>query len=207
MIRKLAIAAALVTVIVAGGYLWMLHGIDKALDGGMSDMGDIAVAMKGSLGEAIFDPKPAEVRIINTDKTGLDALFDGTQDDRSSPGVLDAYKRNPDKFKRYAEMVDTAMRAKQLAVLLEARTFDGPMESTAISNLPTDLTRDSWNNPYCIFQMPGGVAVVSGPVRGKAETCKFTSERVAEFARAKRPIFQSASHEVVVISRKDKKPS
>jgi hypothetical protein len=163
--------------------------------------------MKGALGETIFDPPPAEIRVVKTNKTGLDALFDSTENDDSSPALLDAYKRNPDKFRRYAEMVDTAMRAKQLAVLVEARTIVTPIESTTILNLPAELRRDVWNNPYCIFQVSEGLAVVSGVVRGKAGTCKLSTKRAEEFARAKRPIFQSESGEVVVISRKDKRPS
>jgi hypothetical protein len=121
--------------------------------------------------------------------------------------VLETFKRDPDKFRRYAEMVDTATRAKQLAAFLETRTFVNPVESTAISNLPADLTRDSWNNPYCIFQISNGLAVVSGVVRGKAGTCKLSSKRTTEFAQVKRAVYQSEAGEVVVISRKEKKPS
>jgi hypothetical protein len=75
------------------------------------------VALKGALGEAIFN-REQKAEVVPADqlkgKTGLDALLSPVPAGRGQ-GLIDAYQKDPQKFKRYADMLDTAMNAKQVA--------------------------------------------------------------------------------------------
>jgi hypothetical protein len=83
---------------------------------------DIETALKGSLGEAIFSGQRAQVVPDSAieGKAGLDALLAHAPSDKGQ-GLSVAYQKNPQKFKHYAQMLDTATNAKQVgdAILRE----------------------------------------------------------------------------------------
>jgi len=81
---------------------------------------DIETALKGSLGEAIFSGQRAQVVADSTieGKRGLDALLAPAPSDNKGQGLIEAYQKDPQKFKHYAQMLDTAMNAKQVLALM-----------------------------------------------------------------------------------------
>jgi hypothetical protein len=44
----------------------------------------------------------------------LDALFASAPTGNKGQGLIEAYQKDPQKFRRYADMLDTAMNAKQV---------------------------------------------------------------------------------------------
>jgi hypothetical protein len=99
-------------------------------------------------------------------------------------------------------MLDTATRGKQLAAAIETRRFEQPIEATALPNVPAEITRDSWGNPYCVLEVPHGLAVVSAGATAQSQQCIKLAKRTAELERAQRPIFESAAGEIILIDRK-----
>lgn len=161
---------------------------------------DIEIALKGSLGEAIFSGQRAQVAANSTieGKRGLDALLAHAPSANKGQGLMEAYQKDPQKFKRYAQMLDTATNAKQVgdAILREnvahsARTS----ESLAIEANPKI---DAWGQPFCII--PGGerVAVVSGgPSRLSCDALPLAPEQIA---KSNRTMYAGPSDVVVVIA-------
>jgi hypothetical protein len=74
------------------------------------------IALKGAMGEAIFSRQWSEALpdVQLEGKRGLDALLVPLPTGSRGVGLIEAYQKDPQKFKRYAEMLDTAMNAKQV---------------------------------------------------------------------------------------------
>jgi hypothetical protein len=65
----------------------------------------------------------------------LDALLAPAPGGGKAEGLIEAYQENPQKFKRYAEMLDAAMNAKKVGEVLLQQTASRPprtSESLAI---------------------------------------------------------------------------
>src|SRR6201984_1187145 len=77
---------------------------------------DMQIALKGSVGETIFNEQRPEVLPATElkGKSGLDAVFASAPTGSKGQGLVDEYRKDPQKFKRYAEMLDTAISAKQV---------------------------------------------------------------------------------------------
>jgi len=159
------------------------------------------IALKGVLGEAIFNgPQNAEVvppqRL--TGKTGLDVLFASVPADGKGQGLIAAYQKDPQKFKRYADMLDSAMNAKQVGdVLLQDRQSHPPRTS---EHLPMEakLKVDAWGSPFCIIVVGQKLAVVSGgPSRLSCDALPLTREQIAN---SRKNMYAGPSDVVVVIA-------
>lgn len=161
---------------------------------------DIEIALKGSLGEAIFSGQRAQVAANSTieGKRGLDALLAHAPSANKGQGLMEAYQKDPQKFKRYAQMLDTATNAKQVgdAILREnvahsARTS----ESLAIE---ANHKIDAWGQPFCIIPVGERVAVVSGgPSRLSCDALPLAPEQIA---KSNRTMYAGPSDVVVVIA-------
>jgi hypothetical protein len=102
---------------------------------------DAQTALKGAMAEAIFDGGQQKVEAVPATelkgKVGLDALFASTPTSNKGEGLITAYQKDPQKFKRYAEMLDTAMNAKQVAdVLLRQNAAHLPGTSESLQMEP-----------------------------------------------------------------------
>jgi hypothetical protein len=90
---------------------------------------DAQIALKGAMSEAIFNGQQKAEVVPAAElkgRVGLDALFASTPPSNKGEGLIAAYQENPQKFKRYADMLDTAINAKGLrknnfTQLLESR--------------------------------------------------------------------------------------
>jgi hypothetical protein len=161
---------------------------------------DIETAIKGSLGEAIFSGQRPQVVADSAieGKTGLDALLAHAPSNNKGQGLIEAYRKDPQKFKRYAQMLDTATNAKQVgdAVLRE----NAPHSARTSESLAIEANHkfDAWGKPFCIVPVGERVAVVSGgPSRLSCDALPLTPEQIA---KSNRPMFAGPSDVVVVIA-------
>ena len=160
---------------------------------------DAEIAFKGALGEAIFSGQSTKVV---TDapvegKSGLDGLLAPPPASNKDKGLIAAYQKDPKKFKHYADMLDTAMNAKQVGdVLLAQQAPHLPQTSESLLMDPKVKT-DAWGNPYCIIAIGERVAVVSGgPSHLSCDALPLNAQHIAN---SNRSIYAAPSDVVVVI--------
>jgi hypothetical protein len=156
------------------------------------------IALKGALGEAIFSDQHLEV-IPNPQvegKSGLDAVLAPGPRISKNEGLIKAYQENPQKFKRYAEMLDTAMNAKHVGDVLLRQTSRLPPTSESLA-MEAKLKVDAWGSPFCIIRVGVRVAVVSGgPTRLSCNALPLTAKQIAD---SNRDLYAGPSGVVVVI--------
>lgn len=160
---------------------------------------DAQIALKGALGEALFSGQHPEVipDVQLEGKSGLDALLASTPNRGKGEGLIKAYQADPQKFKRYAEMLDTAMNAKQVGNVLLRQT-GSPLPRTSESlAIEANVKVDAWGSPFCIVPVGTRVAVVSGgPTRLSCNALPLTTQQIAS---SNRTIYAGPSGVVVVI--------
>jgi hypothetical protein len=159
--------------------------------------------LKGAMAEAIFNGNGQPEIVPATEargKVGLDALFASTPANNTGKGLIAAYQRDPQKFKRYSEMFDTAMNAKQVGdMVLKQDISHLPATSESLQMEPK-LKVDAWGNPFCIIPTAERIAIVSGgPSHVSCNNLPVTKEQVAQSSRS---LYAGASDVVVVIARR-----
>ncbi|MGH9544176.1 MAG: hypothetical protein ACRD23_03070 [Terriglobales bacterium] len=163
---------------------------------------DAQIAFKGAMGEAIFGGQRPEVvpDAQIEGKSGIDALLASVPGGNKSEGLIKAYQEDPQKFKRYAEMFDTAMNAKQVGdVLLRQAASHLPRTSESLA-MAANLKVDAWGSPFCIIPIGARVAVVSGgPSRLSCNALPLTAEQIAS---SHRNMYAGPSDVLVVITER-----
>jgi hypothetical protein len=201
--RKIAaFGAAGLAALLIGFVMFAYYNFTHNFNFAISDQqrSDIETALKGSLGEAIFSGQRAQVVAYSTieGKRGLDALLAHPPSDIKGHGLIEAYQKDPQKFKRYAQMLDTATNAKQVgdAILRENGALAGrTSESLAIE---ANYKVDAWGKPFCIIPVGERVAVVSGgPSRLSCDALPLTPDQIA---KSNRTMYAGPSDVVVVIT-------
>jgi len=199
MRKRLAIAAMLVGlagIAIAGWTYYSLKHFPAPITAAQAEA--MQIALKGSLGEAMFGTaKPQE--IVSTEGTGLNAVL-APSPGAQGEGLIVAYQKDPEKFKRYSQLFDTALNAKRLGRMLEANraSYNFPLTSSSLTSGDGERL-DAWGNPYCVTALKAGVAVVSGGPKSTSFGCDKQQIRAHELASAKREIFQTSGGEVVVL--------
>ncbi len=165
---------------------------------------DMQIALKGAMAEAIFEGQRGQAEVVPAaelkGKVGLDALFASTPAGKEGEGLIEAYRRDPEKFKRYAEMFDTAMNAKQVGdAVLKQNISHLPATSESLQMEPK-LKVDAWGNPFCIISATSRVAIVSGgPSHLSCDNLPVTKEQIAQSHRS---LYAGTSDVVIVIARR-----
>lgn len=161
---------------------------------------DAQIALKGALGEAIFSGQHGEA-IPDAQlegKTGLDALLAPALGGGKGEGLIEAYQENPQRFKHYAEMLDTAMNAKKVGEVLLQQTASPPPRTSESLAMEANLRVDAWGSAFCIIPVGARVAVVSGgPARLSCDALPLTA---AQIAGSHRNIYAGPSGIVVVMA-------
>jgi hypothetical protein len=167
---------------------------------------DLEVAFKAGAGEAMFEGTFGTVVDAKTAGGGLEQLLAPPDPKSQGGGLLMAYQREPEKYKRYAELFDTAMTALKLGHLVQQdpATYEYPLNSTKIVRAGPVL--DFWRHPYCVDLYASGLAIVSGGPAVKTFDCAHQKTSAEEINAAKRPFFLSKSGEVVVVVRDSASP-
>ena len=163
---------------------------------------DAQIALNGAMAEAIFNGhQKAEVVPASelNGKSGLDALFASPPTSNKGEGLIAAYQKDPQKFKRYAEMLDTAMNAKQVGdVALKQNISQLPAISETLQ-IEAKLKVDAWGSPFCIIPFGEKVAIVSGgPSHLSCDNLPMSKEQIAE---SNRNLYAAANDVVVVIAQ------
>lgn len=160
---------------------------------------DAEIAFKGALGEAIFRGQSARAvaEVPGDGKSGLDALLAAPPARNKDKGLIEAYQKDPEKFKRYAKMLDTGMNAKQVGnVLLGEEPSRLPQTSQSLL-MDSKLKTDAWGNPFCIIVIGDRVAVVSGgPSHLPCNALPLNAQQIADSSRT---MYAGPSDVVVVI--------
>jgi hypothetical protein len=159
---------------------------------------DAQIALKGSIGEAIFRGQRSEVPDGQGEgKSGLDALLAPPPAGSNAVGLIEAYQKDPQRFKRYAEMLDTAMNAKQVGDLLLRQAASRLPPTSESLVMDPKLKVDAWGNPFCIIPVGERVAVVSGgPSRLSCDALPLNAQQIAG---SNRSLYAGPSDVVVVV--------
>ena len=137
-------------------------------------------------------PWPAKWMISNLSLTlaskfsvvAKDALLASDPAGNKGQGLIEAYQKNPQKFKRYADLLDKAMNAKQVGYVVLRQAGSHPPRISEPLQMDANLKVDAWGSPFCIIPVGESVAVVSGgPSRLSCDALPLTSEQIAKSNR------------------------
>jgi hypothetical protein len=169
---------------------------------------DAQIALKGSIGEAFFSkqqPEPGMVGATQINgKGGLDELLAPTPAANKGQGLIEAYEKDPQKFKRYAEMFDTAMNAKQVGDVVLRQDGSRPPRTSEPLTMGANVKVDAWGSPFCIIPVGERVAIVSGgPSRLPCDALPLTPEQIA---KSNQLLYAGPSDVVVFIAMRARQP-
>lgn len=187
--------------LVAFAYYDFTHNFRIALS--PQQVAETQIALKGAMAEAIFNGEQKSEVVPASElkgKSGLDALFASTPRSNKGEGLIAAYQKDPQKFKRYAEMLDTAMNAKQVGdVVLKRNISQLPATSETLQMEP-HLKVDAWGSPFCIIPFGEKVAIVSGgPSHLPCDNLPMSKEQIA---KSNKNLYAGANDVVVVIAQR-----
>ena len=173
----------------------------------ISQQASEVIALKGSMGEAIFSGQRAksipEPQLEG--KKGLDALLAPVPGGPQGEGLIKAYQQDPQKFKRYAEMLDTAMNAKQVGNVLLREAVSHLPRTSEFLPIDAKLKVDAWGRPFCIIPTRTSLAVLSGgPSRLSCNALPVSAEQIA---KSPRKLYAGPSDVVVVVATRDDAPA
>lgn len=177
-----------------GGVLWyQANHLFKDIHISTEQLSDAEVALKGSMGEAIFDGNGAGRTIPGT---GLEAVLQPTPSPNRE-ALIEEYKKNPELFHRYARMFDTALNAMQVGkAVLRLPTASLPLDSSHLK-MESASAVDAWGDPFCIVRLRGGVAIVSGgPSKLSCAGLPLTRYQITHSSRS---VFAGPDDVIVVI--------
>ncbi len=138
---------------------------------------------------------PSDVQVEG--KSGLDGLFAPPPAGSKGVGLIEAYQKDPQRFKRYAEMLDTATNAKQVGDLLLLQAALHPPRTSESLLMDTKLKVDALGNPFCIIPVGERMAVVSGgPSHLSCDALPLSAQQIAA---SNRSLYAGPSDVVVVI--------
>ena len=115
---------------------------------------------KGTLGKALLENR--RVQGIPGDQQ---AVRPRVPDEHHETGrsLLDEYRKNPQKFHRYAQVFDTWVNAHQVAAASTKGEPNAISESSlsAVGIIP-DEKLDAWKHPLCVIRGVDRIVIVSG---------------------------------------------
>jgi hypothetical protein len=198
--RKLVLSAVGVMALILGGCALLVwyEATHLRLDINDEQLSNVGIALKGSIGQAVFGPERNGVSSANepTNKQDLDAVLT-VPVSGANEGVIEAYKRNPQEFKLYAQMFDTAVNAKRVGQAVDQLIGSRPPLDSSHLAMDSDIKVDAWGDPFCIIPITGRIAVVSG---GPSKIgCDALPVSIDQIEKSDRNIFAGPNHLVVVI--------
>lgn len=169
---------------------------------------DAQIALKGAMGEAIFSGQQLKAEAVPAaqlkGKSGLDALFASSPPANQGQGLIEAYQKDPEKFKRYAAMLDTAMNAKQVGDVVSSQDASHFPRTSEALTMAANIKVDAWGNPFCIVSAGEKVGIVSGgPSRISCDALPLTAEQIAQSSRN---IYAGPSDVIVVVTPRVQRP-
>jgi hypothetical protein len=178
------VAAAAAPLAVTGWYLAdrAAENAAKALAKGLGRGSELSVALKGAWGRILLEGVSTDQLADVRPGGSLASLLNDSNSGVSAEGLLDAYHKDPGKFKRYAEVSDTWFHALTVADAVQRLATNAPVPSTSVfmTAFAPQYRLDAWGHPFCIFKGTDQTAIVSaGP-----EAQGFTSCNEVRVTRA-----------------------
>lgn len=183
-------------------YVSFDRGFRRSLRRLLPSVREYDTAMEGALGQALFESPTGSIPRRPGDP-GFDLVM-LVETSSSSPTdkrrLIQAYRQDPEKFKRDAAMGNTAINGILIGGwLLSRRVTSPPPDSTSLQ-LPSHMKFDAWGRPLCILTLSGsGVAVISG---GPSHIpCNSLPVTAAQLEDSSRRVFEGPNGTVVTITR------
>ena len=158
------------------------------------DMDDFGVALKGTAGEALF-----EHGTVIPSKANMPA---GSNAIEQGKGLLAAYRKDPEKFRRYSALLETALNSSTVADALRQTPTSAklPSDSLGVTSLRRDQEIDAWGHPYCFLASGDLLAVISlGPEAKSPASCRTLAASRRDVFSAPRKLYERPSGEVILI--------
>jgi hypothetical protein len=158
------------------------------------DIDDFGVALKGIAGEALF-----EHGTVIPSKANMPAGSNAIERGKS---LLAAYREDPEKFKKYSALLETAVNASAVADALRQIPTSAklPADSLGVTSLRRDQEIDAWGHPYCLLASGDLIAVISlGPEVKSAASCRTLPVSRRDVFSAPRKLYERPFGEVILI--------
>jgi hypothetical protein len=201
-VSKLRIAMRVVLGLTLGFvvlYVLAIYSFDRSMKKAFGpefekDVQDFGTALKGTAGEALFEhgtiiPSKANMPV------GTDTIEQGKN-------LLAAYRKDPEKFKKYGALLETALNAFVVgdAIRQIPSSAKLPSDSLGVTSVRGDQKLDSWGHFYCLLASGNKFAIVSlGPEAKIPASCQNLIASQKDIFSAPRKLFQRPSGEVVLI--------
>jgi hypothetical protein len=158
------------------------------------DMQDFVVALKGTAGEALFEHGTI-IPIKANMPVGADAIEQGKS-------LVAAYRKDPEKFKKYSDLLETALNAFAVGDAIRQLPASAtlPSDSLGLTSVGVVQRVDAWGNPFCLLVSGNRLAIVSlGHEPKTPASCRNLTTPKKEIFSAPRKLFEHPSGEVVLI--------
>jgi hypothetical protein len=199
---KLRIAVRVILGVVLGVallYAFAIYSFNRSMKKAFGpefqrDMDDFGVALKGTAGEVLFEHGtviPSKANML----AGSNAIEQGKS-------LLAAYRKDPEKFKKYSALLETALNASAVADALRQIHTSAklPADSLGVTSLRKDQEIDAWGHPYCLLASGNLIAVISlGPEVKSSASCRTLAVSRRDVFSAPRKLYERPSGEVILI--------
>ena len=180
-------------------YAFVTHSLNRNMKKAFGpefqkDMQDFVVAVKGTAGEALFEHGTI-IPIKANMPVGADAIEQGKS-------LVAAYRKDPEKFKKYGDLLETALNAFAVgdAIRQIPASATIPSDSLGVTSVGAAQKVDAWGNPYCLLVSGNRLAIVSlGREAKTPASCRNLATPKKEIFAAPRKLFERPSGEVVLI--------
>ena len=119
-----------------------------------------------------------------------------------SPGLIEAYRKDPARFKSNAKYFDTWLNAAELGnfALENARPGNWVRSSTELQ-VPGSKSKDAWGHSYCVMRRDSLVLVISaGPNAEASPRCKDIEISGSELAKMpKGRLLETPAHSLALV--------
>jgi hypothetical protein len=118
MRRRILIVIAVIVTAVGSLGGWLYYSFSHmSIPFTVAEATDVQLAFKGALGEGIFGSVNDHADTVS-ESNSLNSVIAPAVGSKSD-GLIADYQRNPEKFRRYAQMFDTAVSARRIGEAMQ----------------------------------------------------------------------------------------
>jgi len=147
----------------------------NALAESLTQDSDLSLALRGGWGQFLLEGGGSDQPVQVLPGESLAALLDANASHVKGEALLDAYRKDPQKFKRYAKVCDTWFHAAMLNSAAQHLPAEVPLPPTSalVTTVDPQYRLDAWGHTFCMFRGTAQTAIVSaGPEAGGFRSCK-----------------------------------
>ncbi len=141
-----------------------LRQINREMDQTVTDV--VAAApkavdmFKGSLGQRLLERGTNQGAHLDPKVINAQLQSGSGQDVRS---LIDEYRKDPQKFHRYAQVLDTWLNAAKIADVAPSReTGTHAVSSSSVPGLILQEKLDAWGHAFCVIRAADRIVLISG---------------------------------------------